>query len=205
MIGSLKGIITYIFTDHILLDVSGVGYQVFLSSKSLASLSKGETVFIFVHTHVREDDISLFGFASEQDKNMFLTLNKVNGVGVKTALNVLSMMTSDEIIDAILFEDVKSFTAVSGIGNKAAQRIVNELKDQVAKMSKDSSIVTISRDNKEKGSEAASYSLLYDAISALENLGYQKTQIIEIVKEVCKDEDELSNVITKSLQIISSK
>lgn len=204
MIGSLSGNVTYIGIDYILLDVSGVGYQVYLPQRVLSSVSKGDELLLLIHTFVREDNISLFGFLDAQDKQIFLELNKVSGVGSKTALNILGVMPAEEIINSILYEDSKNFTRVSGIGNKAAQRIINELKDKTAKISKDDNVISVtSKINKKDNMKSVPNNILYDAVSALENLGYQKSHIIDIVKDICQDEDNLANVISKSLKAVS--
>ena len=203
MIGSLQGSVSHILADHILLNVSGVGYQLYLPSRVLGGLVKGDEVFAFVHTQVREDDISLFGFLVSEDKDIFLELNKVSGVGAKTALNILGVMGAQEIIDAISFDDKASFTRVSGIGPKAATRIINDLKDKVAKLSVSAGSVSLNSNVKAQdaaNSNRVSNQLLKDALSALENLGYHKAQIIDLVRDVTKEEEELSAVITASLK-----
>lgn len=204
MIGSLKGEVTHIYLDHVLLDVSGVGYQIYMPQRVLASLAKGEQVFLLIHTFVREDNISLFGFLDAQDKQIFLELNKVSGVGSKTALNVLGIMPAEEIINSILYEDNKNFTRVPGIGNKAAQRIINDLKDKVGKMPKDDNIISVVDIAKGKEVGQPAQNLLYDAVSALENLGYQRSNIMDLVKDICEEEDDLANVISKSLKVIAA-
>ena len=205
MIGSLTGKISHIFVDHILLDVSGVGYQILLPQRIIANLIKGDELFLLIHTFVREDNISLFGFSDLNDKEIFLSLNKISGIGSKTTLNILGQMNAAEIKEAILYENQAAFTQISGIGTKAAQRIINELKDKINNMS-DNNIISL--DNKTTASNTkttSSNQLIYDALSALENLGYQKSHIINIVKEVSADETDLAQIITKSLKLISNQ
>lgn len=202
MIGSLTGNITHIFSNYILLNVAGVGYQVFLPQRILNSLALKQELQLLIHTHVREDNITLFGFLENKELEIFLQLNKVNGVGAKTALNILGIMSAEQIIEAISFENKSDFTRVSGIGPKAAQRIINELKDKIAKLPITASNLGIAKND--NNSSNHTHQLVLDAISALENLGYQKNHIIDTVKDICKDENDLSNVITKSLQILSS-
>ena len=133
------------------------------------------------------------------DKNIFLQLNKVSGVGAKTALAILGVMNSAEICDAITFEDKASFTRVSGIGPKAAVRIINDLKDKVVKMSVSAEVVSL-KNNEKKPVPNSGNQLLKDALSALENLGYQRAHILETVKEVVNDQEDISDVITESLK-----
>ena len=203
MIGSLSGKISHIYLDHILLDVGGVGYQVFLPQRIISSMAKGDNIFVLIHTVVREDNISLFGFLDPYDKQVFLELNKVSGVGIKTALSILGVMPAEEIINSISYEDSNNFTRVPGIGNKAAQRIVNELKDKVGKISKGDNVVSVVK-KRENNVSGGGQMVLHDAVSALENLGYQRAHILDIVKDICKDEDDLANVISKSLKVISA-
>lgn len=193
MIGSLRGKIINIFDTSILLEVNNTGYQVNIGARNLANIQKNDQLFVYIHTAVREDDISLFGFFDIADKEIFLKLNKVSGVGAKTALNIIGVLDARAIIDAILFENKAAFTQVSGIGAKAAARIINDLKDKVE--NNISNIISISQDNSQKDDN-----LLRDSLSALENLGYQRSQILNIVKDIVTDENDLSQVITKSLQ-----
>jgi Holliday junction DNA helicase RuvA len=199
MIGSLTGKVSHIFSNYILLNVSGVGYQVFLPQRILATLALKQNLEILIHTYVREDNITLFGFLENKELEIFLQLNKVSGVGAKTALNILGIMSAEQVIQGISLENKADFTQISGIGPKAAQRIINELKDKVTKLSIIESNLT-----NEINNEPIANNVIYDAVSALENLGYQKNQIINTVKDVCKTEDDLSAIITKSLQILSA-
>ncbi|MBL6621362.1 MAG: Holliday junction branch migration protein RuvA [Rickettsiales bacterium] len=194
MIGSLRGKIINIFDNSILLEVNNTGYQVNIGSRNLANIQKNDELFVYIHTAVREDDISLFGFFDIADKEIFLKLNKVSGIGAKTALNIIGVLDARAIIDAILFENKAAFTQVSGIGAKAAARIINDLKDKVE--NNISNIISISQDNSQKDNN----NLLRDSLSALENLGYQRSQILNIVKDIVADENDLSQIITKSLQ-----
>ncbi len=193
MIGSLRGKIINIFDNSILLEVNNTGYQVNIGARNLANIQKNDELFVYIHTAVREDDISLFGFFDIADKEIFLKLNKVSGIGAKTALNIIGVLDARAIIDAILFENKAAFTQVSGIGAKAAARIINDLKDKVE--NNISNIISISQDNSQKDNN-----LLKDSLSALENLGYQRSQILNIVKDIVADENDLSQIITKSLQ-----
>jgi len=194
MIGSLRGKIINIFDNSILLEVNNTGYQVNIGARNLANIQKNDELFVYIHTAVREDDISLFGFFDIADKEIFLKLNKVSGIGTKTALNIIGVLDARAIIDAILFENKAAFTQVSGIGAKAAARIINDLKDKVE--NNISNIISISQDNSQKDNN----NLLRDSLSALENLGYQRSQILNIVKDIVADENDLSQIITKSLQ-----
>jgi len=167
MIASLTGIIQYISSDRCVVDVNGVGYEVFLSTVGLSQLPEtGKNIFLHIHTSVREDAIVLFGFAEQVEKEMFLTLKTVSGIGPKLALAVLSGMEIDMLCQAIGGEDIKTLTTISGVGKKTAERICVELKDKVGSIASVSvKVVSGGRHNQETSAMA-------DALSALMNLGY---------------------------------
>lgn len=167
MIASLTGQIQYIGSDRCVMDVGGVGYEVFLSTEGLSVLpEKGEQLFLHIHTSVREDAIVLFGFAEAVEKEMFLILKTISGIGPKLALAVLSGMPVDMLCQAISGEDIKTLTTISGVGKKTAERICVELKDKVGDMVSTPSVRSVSTVS---GKET---SALTDAMSALVNLGY---------------------------------
>lgn len=168
MIASLAGKIQYIATDRCIVDVNSVGYEVFLSTEGLSRLpERGEDVFLHIHTNVREDAIVLFGFGERAEKEMFLTLKTVSGIGPKLALAILSGMQLERLSQAISMEDIKGLTAISGVGKKTAERLCVELKDKVGDFQPATSEAA--------GSMAVglgSTTVLTDALSALVNLGY---------------------------------
>lgn len=134
MIGRLTGKVVAETPDGVVLDVNGVGYELTLPLGALgrAPRSDGGAVTLMVHTHVREDDISLFGFANEHDRSAFRTLIGVSNVGPRTALAVLSALPADELARAIAQKDTHRLTAISGVGKKTAERLVLELRDKLA-------------------------------------------------------------------------
>ena len=168
MIASLSGRVLMILGDRVVVDVSGVGYEVFLATDALSRLpEKGNELFLFIHTQVREDAITLFGFLEEDEKEMFLILKSVSGIGPKLALGILSGIKISELCRAIAEKDVKRLTTLQGIGKKTAERICVELKDKVPsvgleELSAGSSSVTV----------PVAGSVISDTISALTNLGY---------------------------------
>ena len=124
MIAKLRGIVDTIGEDYAIIDVNGVGYLVFASAKTLAKLPRGGSASILVETVVREDSITLFGFADAWEKEWFLTLTKVQGVGAKVCLSILSVLTPNQLAQAVSAQDKASFTRASGVGPKLAARIV---------------------------------------------------------------------------------
>ncbi len=182
MIASLTGIIQYIAPDRCVIDVNGVGYEVFLSTEGLSRLpEKGTEIFLHIHTSVREDAIVLFGFAERVEKEMFLTLKTVSGVGPKLALAVLSGMQMDLLCQAIGGEDVKGLTTIKGVGKKTAERICVELKDKVGGMQTD----TVGSGVSLPAAGSASSPLL-DALSAFVNLGYPDPVARDAMNQVKK-------------------
>lgn len=187
MIGKLKGLIDSTDDDSLIIDVGGVGYHVFCAGRTLKNLAPGAAAELIIETNVREDHIHLYGFASSVERDWFRLLGSVQGVGNKTALSILSAYTPDAMTRSILAKDISAFKAISGIGPKLAERIVTELKDKVTKMPT-SEFTVVS--NTGKGKAPAHAPATDDAISALVNLGYSRT---EAYSATLKAAEELGN------------
>src|SRR4051794_33557071 len=128
MIGTLKGVIEYRQDPYLIIDVHGVGYKVYVPNSVLAKISHtGEEIKVFTYTHVRDDALELFGFATAEDLRLFEYLISVSGVGCKTAVGIFSMGNRSDIIKAISGNDVGFFTSVPRLGKKNAQKIIIEL------------------------------------------------------------------------------
>jgi len=178
MIGKLRGRIDAVDEDNVILDVGGVGYLVFCSGRTLAALPPaGEAAQLIIETHVREDHIHLYGFPDSVERDWFRLLATVQGVGNKTALAILSAYAPEQLTRSILARDIAAFKAISGIGPKLAERIVTELKDKVTKLPV-TSYSSLVAGKKEKTSRATSdeQRATDDAISALVNLGYTRSE-----------------------------
>jgi len=168
MIAKLKGLLDHIGEDHCIIDVNGVGYLVFCSGRTLNNIGHvGDGVVLMIETHVREDHIHLFGFASDLEKDWFSLLQSVQGVGAKVALGILSVASPDELTSSIAAQDKTTVSRANGVGPKLATRIVNELKDKVAKLGFAAPTGTSTKDAAPAGG-----SDVQDAVSALVNLGY---------------------------------
>ncbi len=206
MIGKLIGKIDSIYDDKLILNVGGVGYNIFVSSKTLNSLAENQEVSFIIETIVREDHIHLYGFKSEIERGWFNELCKVKGVGNKVALKILSILEINDVILAISAADKSYFSNVPGIGPKLALRIVSELKDSVPKVSGDvvSSAINV---NVDKGDnvDVSNNKLLTDAVSALENLGYKRMDVYKVVSQNINENPDttLETLITNSLRKIS--
>ncbi len=172
MIGRLKGIVDGYGEDWVLLDVGGVGYHVQCSSRTLASLPPmGEGGVLAIETYVREDQIKLFGFAGDNERDWFRLLLSVQGVGTKVALAILSVLDINELASAIAMQDKVAVSRAQGVGPKVALRIINELKDKAPVMGGDASLARVAA-----GMETGAPSAISDAVSALVNLGYVQGQ-----------------------------
>jgi Holliday junction DNA helicase RuvA len=174
MIGKLRGVIDSYQDDSILLDVHGVGYLVHCSARTLQSLPPaGEAATVSIEMHVREQEIKLFGFTNDIEREWFRILQSVQGVGAKVALAVLSTLRSAELANAIALGDKAVVARTPGVGAKLAQRIVTELKDKApAFASVDPAIVRLSGELADKRAPQP----VSDAVSALINLGYGEIQ-----------------------------
>jgi Holliday junction DNA helicase RuvA len=174
MIGKLKGIVDSYGADYIILDVGGVGYQVHCSPRTLQALpAQGEAATLSIETYVREDQIKLFGFASDVEREWFRLLQTVQGVGAKVALSVLGTLATSELATAISMRDKAMVARSPGVGPKVAERIVTELKDKVPAFADiDPAMVHLAGalDDKRAPKPVA------DAVSALVNLGYGQPQ-----------------------------
>ena len=172
MIAKLRGRLDSFGTDSAVVDVGGVGYLVFCGTRTIAALpGVGEAVEFAIETHVREDHIHLYGFATPREREMFNTLMTVQGVGAKVALAILSALSSDQIMQAIAAADQAAFKRASGVGGKLAQRIVTELKDKVAAFAVAGAMLPKAA-APVKG--AVKTTAVEDAVSALVNLGYAR-------------------------------
>ena len=168
MIASLKGELIQKSPDKVIVDVNGVGYEVFLSSASLQKMPlAGEEVFLHVHTSVREDSLTLFGFVDMEEKEMFQLLINVSGVGPKLAMTILSGIRPDALSRAISSRDIGRLTSVSGVGKKTAERLCLDLHDKVGFM-----LTLDQHDRDEIIADTGDHGTTADVISALVNLGY---------------------------------
>ncbi len=194
MIARLTGQLDMVGEDFCVLDVGGVGYQVFCGAKTLRGLPRpGEVVKLAIVTHVREDHIHLYGFTSDSEKHWFALLQTVQGVGAKVALAILSVLSPPELADAIAANDKTSVARANGVGAKLAARICSELKDKAA-----GAPLPIGNATPVRG---AGGSASEDAISALVNLGYKRTEAFTAVVKAARDGNaDVSELIRAGLK-----
>ena len=173
MIGKLKGVVDEIGEDHLIVDVHGVGYVAYCSTRTLAALpSPGEAVTLHIETYVREDMIRLYGFGSALEREWFLLLlNNVQGVGAKVALAILSTLSPSDLANAIALKDIAMVSRAPGVGKKVAERIVIELKNNAPAFS---GTPTGTFGLMQELGEGVAPAPVADAVSALVNLGYSR-------------------------------
>lgn len=199
MIGSLRGTVAYLGQDYCLIETpGGVGYRVFMPSSHLAQLILNKDVRVLTHTAVREDAILLYGFLSQEYYALFELLLGVSGVGPKMALGILSAIKPDDFYLAVQAKDIKVLVKLPGIGKKTAERMLLELKDKVGSFTDDAG-----REIAETTS-AGSSSAVAEAIEALESLGYSRSEILPILKQIPDCSALSSDVILKqALKLIA--
>ena len=179
MIAYLKGKLAFKDPTHLIIDVNGMGYHVNISLSTYSAIKDKEDIFIHTYLHVKEDSHTLFGFTEEGEKNMFLSLLSISGVGPNTALMIQSSLTAQELQSAILHDDVKTIQGVKGVGAKTAQRIILELKDKMAKLG----LVASS----EKIASGGYNTLKNEALSALMTLGIAKNAAEKSIDGILKN------------------
>jgi Holliday junction DNA helicase RuvA len=205
MIAKLKGILDSYRDDGAVIDVGGVGYLIFGSSRTLGQLGgPGAAVSVHVETHVREDHIHLYGFATESERRCFQVLQTVQGVGAKAALAILSALSPEEVMQSVVAQDKTMLTRADGVGPKLATRIVNELKDKAVGWSPGGALVV--------GKSVAAAATVAggpveDAVSALVNLGYGRADAYGAVVAASRtlgDSAALDRLISRSLRELAS-
>lgn len=193
MIAYLRGSLELKSEEYIIIEVHGIGYKVYMSKKSIDSLPDEGAVRVYTYLKVREDDVSLFGFCTNEELHMFELLISVGGIGAKSAINILSSITPSRFALAVITNDVNSLKKLQGIGQKTAQRIILELKDKIkteeaisAREEQDSSM-----DDEEKE----------DVIQALQVLGYRRYEINKVLAKV--KSSTLEDKIKEALQYLA--
>jgi Holliday junction DNA helicase RuvA len=203
MIAFLKGYILKKNPDSVIVETSGVGYEVYIPLSTFYSLPEpSEEVNLHIYTHVREDTISLFGFSTEMEKQIFMLLISISGIGPKLALNILSGIGPDELLSAIANSDTGRIQSIPGVGKKTAQRIALELKEKVSLLG----VRTVEDRGLIQRVSPEHKSLMNDALSALVNLGYPaKSAKIAVEKAYLRSgEYDLEGLIKESLRMLVS-
>lgn len=210
MLAYIKGKLEMKMTGYIVIDVGGLGYKVFMSEVGIEKVGNiGDDIKVHTYYKVREDDISIYGFNTLEELKMFELLIGVSGVGAKTALVMLATCEPSEFALAVISDDVKTLTAIPGIGAKSAQRIILELKD---KITKEQQIEKINEQVNKKSKEVEVEDKLQmaiennnkvaEAIAALQVLGYNKKEIEKAFAKLDKKELSTEELIKKGLNLL---
>ncbi|MCX8731208.1 Holliday junction branch migration protein RuvA [Gilliamella sp. B2969] len=199
MIGRLRGLIIEKQPPKVLIEVGGVGYEVFMPMTCFYELpDNGKEVIVLTHFAVREDAQVLYGFNHEQERELFRELIKVNGVGPKLALAILSGMSAQQFISAVEQGEIKTLVKLPGVGTKTAERLIVEMKDRLKRFGEDSSTtssVISSSDLKKSSNQIES-----EAVSALIALGYKPQEASRIISKVIKPEMDSETLIREALK-----
>lgn len=196
MIGKLTGVIAHKREDTLMIDVHGVGYMLCCSARTLQNLPDiGVMASVYVETMIKNEQLTLYGFLTPFEKECFLTLLRVQGVGSRVALSILSALTPEQIVNAIHRQEEKNITIADGVGPKVAQRIVRELRDKIGTLLSYSSAVQapgslgnasfVSSEGEKQQSHVEN--AFHDVLSALENLGYKRVDSMRAIQEMQKD------------------
>ena len=200
MFAYVKGSLEGKANNYVVIDVSGIGYKVFMSETAIENLGEiGDQVKVYTHYHVREDDISLYGFLTNEELRMFELLISVSGVGAKSAITMLSNISPSSFALAVISNDTTKLVKIPGIGAKTAARIVLELKDKL----KTEESINNSKASKEIKEAIKDDDKVSEAISALQVLGYNKKEIEKAFEKLDKDTLSVEDLIRKGLTILS--
>ena len=195
MIAYLKGVLEVKAAEYVVIDVNGVGYKIYMAKTAIDALKDlGEIVKIYTYLKVREDDVSLFGFNSNEELNMFELLISVGGIGAKSAIGILSNITPSKFALAVITNDVNTLKKLQGIGPKTAQRIILELKD---KIKTEDAVALPDSTNNEADDSKVKEEEFEDLIQALQVLGYRRYEINKILPNIKSDnlEDRIKEAL----------
>ena len=200
MFAYIKGSLEMKSNGYIVIDINGLGYKIFMSQNNIDSIGEIHNIIkVFTYVKVREDDISIYGFKTQEQLKMFELLISVSGVGAKSALIMLSCIEPSDFAIAVISNDIKVLTKVPGIGNKSAQRIILELKDKLKEEQLDVKQETTSKKTKDNSKN------INEAISGLMVLGYSKKDIEKAFEHLDIDNLSIEDLIKKGLILLSQK
>ncbi len=194
MIGSLIGLIKEKTPSAILLEVNGIGYEISIPLSTSFQLPKvGESAFLLTHLVVREDQHSLYGFATEEERKLFRALIKISGVGAKLAITILSGTNVTGFIQSVVNEDIDALVHLPGIGKKTAERLIVEMKDKISEIS----------DEQQNLQDSGINSAVAEAINALVNLGYKTKDAKNILDKIDSEELSVEDLIRQALKSLN--
>jgi Holliday junction DNA helicase RuvA len=202
MIAYLSGKLLEKQANTVIIDVGGVGYEVSIPLSTFYELGEvGSEVNLRIYTYVREDAIQLYGFKTTRERELYLKLISVQGIGAKSGISLLSGMSADEIISAIRTDNLARLTSIPGVGRKTAERLVVELRDKVL----DLAVAAGDESRDATGAGISTDAVFDDALSALVNLGYQRNAAEKALKQAAHDGTEMSvqKLLRRSLQLLA--
>ena len=199
MIGYVKGVVSHIFSNSCFIDVHGVGYRTYAPASTLDTLTVGQEALLYTYMSVREDAILLYGFATQDEYDLFMLLIGVNGVGPKVALGILSADKADGFRLAVHSKDIKSLTKLPGVGKKTAERIVLELQDKIGL---DEALS--SADNAGGAAPEGLSGLLAETVAALTGLGYSEQEVLPVAQAHLADCETVEALLKETLKSLGS-
>lgn len=200
MIGYLKGVISHIFVNSCFIDVHGVGYRIYAPASTLDTLCVGQEAMLYTYMSVREDAIVLYGFATQDEYDLFMLLIGVNGVGPKVALGILSAGTADSFRLAVHQKDIKGLTKMPGIGKKTAERIVLELQDKIGPVaSEDAGAADLGNSATPGLSD-----ILAETLAALTSLGYSEPEVLPVAESHLAGCTTVEQLLKETLKALGS-
>ena len=200
MIGYLKGVISHIFVNSCFIDVHGVGYRTYAPASTLDTLCVGQEAMLYTYMSVREDAIVLYGFATQDEYDLFMLLIGVNGVGPKVALGILSAGTADSFRLAVHQKDIKGLTKMPGIGKKTAERIVLELQDKIGPVASEDAEAA------DLGNSAAPglSDILAETLAALTSLGCSEQEVLPVAESHLAGCTTVEQLLKETLKALGS-
>lgn len=198
MIGYLRGRVLALTAETVILDVNGVGYEAFVSGSAFSKMTVGEQAEMFTYLQVKEDGVTLYGFSSIKEKELFLKLTSVSGVGPKMGIGVLSCMSADDLAQAVATADVKRLSAVKGLGKKTAEKIILELHGKISA----AEIMGADGENMIPSTGTKKLSAVdEEAVDALVNLGFKRGESVQAVARAKESGAKtVEDIIMRALQ-----
>ena len=204
MYSYIKGELVKRTDELVVVDNNGIGYEIICPSAISFKLGNiGESVTVWIYQSVREDDISLFGFAAPEEKDMFLLLITVSGIGPKVAHSICSQMDPGTLAMTVMNSDVKALTSVKGLGKKGAERIILEIKDKLKKTGMDTVATSSALTTPSGGRVVIPSSDVNDAVEALMVLGYKQDDAEMAVNSIYEEGIGLQDIIRKALRVLA--
>ena len=199
MLAYIKGILESRTLEYVVIDVSGIGYKIFMSENSMKKVGEiGSIVKVYTYLKVKEDDVSIYGFSSNEELRMFELLVSVSGIGAKLAISILSNIEPSAFAISVVSNDVATLKKLPGIGTKSAQRIILELQDKLKSMSIEDA------QSEELEKVVNKNDTIEELISALQVLGYNRKEIEKIIPKLKDENADLETLIKKSLMLLSN-